>query len=433
MYGWIGFKKPAIVLQDLDLIKDVCVKHFNSFVDRRVILNFEPPFDQTLLSLFGDHWKRVRSAVSPTFSSGRLKKMSRHVERNVRSLQRVLGQKQERNEEIELKDLMSRFTMDTIASTGFGLDIDTLGDPENAFCVHAKKFINPNMIVALVGIFCPPLCRLLAKFGFSFISSKATYFFEKAIDSALEVRRESGDAGKMHDFLDLMIEAEKEQTEGGEERRHMVDSHAGQALVFILAGYDTVSIVLSFTLFLLAKHPQYQKQVQEELDQKLCDLGPDDAVPGYDSVQGLNFLEQCISEAMRMFPPGLFLDRVCTEEINLAGVKIPKGMPVIIPVYAIHMDPELWEQPHEFRPERFEPEAKESRHQFAYMPFGHGPRNCIGMRLGQLELKIALAMMLRRFDVVPCEKTVYPVKLSKMQVMANDGLWVKLERRAVKS
>ncbi|GFO27161.1 cytochrome p450-like protein [Plakobranchus ocellatus] len=437
MYGWIDFRTPVVVLRDLDLIKDVCVKHFSSFADRRIYLNFEPPFDESLLCLLGDHWKRVRSSVSPTFSSGRLKKMSRHVERKVQSLQRVLDQKQERNEEIELRDVMSRFTMDTIASTAFGLDIDTLGDPENAFCVHAKQFINPNMTLVLLGIFCPPLARLLAKYGISFISSKTMKFFENAVDSALQVRKESGDAGKMHDFIDLMINAEKEQKEKGEENKMhgglTRNEILGQALVFILAGYDTVAIVLSFTLFLLAKHPEYQKQVQEELDQKLSDLGPDDVVPTYDSVQGLNFLDQCISEAMRMFPPGLLLDRVCTEEINLAGVKFSKGMPVIIPVYGIHMDPELWEEPQEFRPERFEPEAKESRHQFAYLPFGHGPRNCIGMRLGQLELKIALAMVLRRFDVVPCEKTVYPVKLSKLQVMANDGLWVKLERRAVKS
>ncbi|GFO27120.1 cytochrome p450, partial [Plakobranchus ocellatus] len=145
--------------------------------------------------------------------------MSRHVERNVRSLQRVLDQKSERNEETELREIMGRLTMDTIASTGFGLDIDTLGEPENAFCVQAKKFINPSAAMLLLGIVCPPLGRLLAKFGISLISSEAIRFFEKTVDSALQERRESEEAGKMHDFLDLMIEAEKEEKEKGKESK----------------------------------------------------------------------------------------------------------------------------------------------------------------------------------------------------------------------
>ena len=172
--------------------------------------------------------------------------------------------------------------------------------------------------------------------------------------------------------------------------------------------------------------------LQEELDLKLGDSDQEDTVPDYEGVQNLLYLDQCINETMRLFPPGILLDRVCNEEITLHGVRFPKGMPVILPIYAIHRDPEIWVDPDEFKPERFSPEAKEARHQFSYFPFGQGPRNCIGMRLGQLELKIVLASMLRHFDVVPCQKTVYPIKLSQWQLAAKDGLWVKLESRTRK-
>ena len=158
----------------------------------------------------------------------------------------------------------------------------------------------------------------------------------------------------------------------------------------------------------------------------------DDSVPTYDLVQNLTYLDQCINEAMRLFPPGILLDRVCTEEITIQGIKFPKDMPVIMPIYAIQMDPDIWEEPKEFRPDRFSPENKEGRHQCSFFPFGHGPRNCIGLRLGQLELKVVLATVLRRFDVVSCSKTVFPVKLSSWQLAANDGLWVRLERRSMK-
>ena len=168
---------------------------------------------------------------------------------------------------------------------------------------------------------------------------------------------------------------------------------------------------------------------QEELDQKLTE---EDSVPNYEAVQSLTYLDQCLNETIRLFPPGFLSDRVCTEEITLHGVRFPKDMPVVLPVYAIHMDPDLWDEPKDFKPERFSPEAREARHQCAFFPFGHGPRNCVAMRLAQLELKVILATVLRRFDVLPCQKTVYPIKLSSWQLVANDGLWVRLERRSKK-
>ncbi|RUS75653.1 hypothetical protein EGW08_016579 [Elysia chlorotica] len=435
VYGVYEFKTPMIVVRDLDLIKDVCVKHFNNFVDRRVLLNMEPPFHQTLLAILGDHWKKVRSAVSPTFSSGRLKKMCRHIERNAKSLQLVLDARQESGEEVELKEMMSRLTMDTIAGTGFGLDIDSLREPDNEFHTNAQAFTKPNLAVFIVTLMFPFLGKIMESMGIKFLPQKAADFFEKVLDNALRERRESENAGKMHDFLDLMLNAEEHGKEG-----EACDKHEGvgtltrneilsQALVFLLAGYDTVSSVLSFTMFLLAVHPEHQRLVQEELDKK---LPLDDSIPDYETVQNLPYLDQCISESMRMFPPGLILDRVCNQEITLHGVRFPKGMPVVLPIYAIHMDPDLWENPKDFKPERFSPEAKESQHQYAYFPFGHGPRNCVAMRLAQLELKIIIATVLRRFDLTPCQKTVYPVQLSSWQLAANDGLWVKPERRATK-
>ncbi|KAK3792370.1 hypothetical protein RRG08_045914 [Elysia crispata] len=434
VYGLYEFKTPVIVLRDLDLIKDVCVKHFNNFVDRRVLLNLDPPFHQTLLAIYGDHWKKVRSAVTPTFSSGRLKKMCRHIESNAKRLQRYLDEKQESNQEIELKEIMSRLTMDTIASTGFGLDTDCLNQPDNEFSQNAKAFTNPNVAVLIVTLMFPFLGKMMESVGFKFLPQRAAGFFEKVVDAALQERRESENAGKMHDFLDLMINAE-EDTEG---EASETDKGSGrlsrseilsQALLFLLAGYDTVSSVLSFTLFLLAVHPEHQRLVQEELDQKLTE---GDSVPNYEAVQSLTYLDQCLNETIRLFPPGFLSDRVCTEEITLHGVRFPKDMPVVLPVYAIHMDPDLWDEPKDFKPERFSPEAREARHQCAFFPFGHGPRNCVAMRLAQLELKVILATVLRRFDVLPCQKTVYPIKLSSWQLVANDGLWVRLERRSKK-
>uniref|UniRef100_A0A2C9K183 Cytochrome P450 n=1 Tax=Biomphalaria glabrata TaxID=6526 RepID=A0A2C9K183_BIOGL len=130
----------------LDLVKAVVVGHFNKFVDRSATIEYEPPFRDILLNLKGEHWKRVRAIVSPTFTSGRIKKMAPHVERNVKNLLEYLRQKQETGEEIELKETSGQFALDVIASVAFGLKVDSLQDPKNKFAVEAGKVVKPNLL-----------------------------------------------------------------------------------------------------------------------------------------------------------------------------------------------------------------------------------------------------------------------------------------------
>uniref|UniRef100_A0A0B7AHN9 Cytochrome P450 n=1 Tax=Arion vulgaris TaxID=1028688 RepID=A0A0B7AHN9_9EUPU len=423
VYGVYDTLKPIMIIRDLDIVKDITVKSFNNFVNRRVIVEFDGPFMDNLLTIKDDHWKYVRNIMSPTFSSGRIKRMSQHLERNSQRLVNILRAKQERNENVELKDIISHFTLDVIASTGFGLDINTIENPDNAFATNAKKCVRGSPLVVLLAFTAPWLLKLLGKIGVSMFSKESLLFFTKTIDSAMESRKEEGEAGKVNDFMDLLINAEKES--GQSDRGSLTRSEIhGQVILFILAGYDTVSTVLSFTLFMLANHPECCQMLQKEIDEKLGNESPN-----YDNVQNLTKLDMCISETMRMYPPGFVLDRVCSDDITIQGIHIPKDMVVSFPVYAIHYDPEIWPEPEKFKPERFNIENKASRHPYAYLPFGHGPRNCIGMRLALLELKIALAFVLKSLTPVTCDKTVYPAKLEKFQMKALDGLWVKLNVR----
>jgi cytochrome P450 len=424
VYGVYDTRIPILVVRDLDMIKDITVKSFNNFVNRRSLLEFDGPFKDNLLTIKDDHWKHVRNTVSPTFSSGRIKRMSQHVERNSQRLVEILQAKHENNEDIELKDIVSRFTLDVIASTGFGMEINTMENPENSFAIHAKKCIRGSPLVFILAFLAPWLLKLLIKAGMHIFPKDSLIFFTKATDSAMENRKEEGQAGKVNDFMDLLINAEQDPGQTTDKGSLTRSEIHGQTLLFILAGYDTVATVLSFTLFLLAKNPECCQKVQKEIDEKLHNESPT-----YDNVQGLLYLDMCINESMRMFPPGFILDRVCADDITIQGINIPKNMVVSIPVHAIHHDPEIWPEPEKFQPERFSAENKESRYPYAFLPFGHGPRNCVGMRLALLELKVALAYVLKTLTPVPCGKTVYPVKLGKYQLNAIDGLWVKFEGR----
>ncbi|CAL1529501.1 unnamed protein product [Lymnaea stagnalis] len=423
VYGWYDTRTPILVIKDLDMVKEIMVKSFNHFIDRRVPMEHDLPFRDNLLTLRGSKWKHVRSTVSPTFSSGRIKKMSPHVERNAKKLMKHLQSKQESGEELELKELCGCFTLDVIASIAFGLEINALEDPDNKFSTEAKRITRPNLLLFALILFFPELGNIFSRLGLPIFPKSSMQYMANVIDAAIEERKRDGSEGKFNDFLDLVMSAEKEDGEAIKERLTRSEIHA-QSIIFLFAGLDSVSTVMSFTLFLLAVHPECCKKAQAEVDEK---IGKD--FPNYENVQGLNYLEMCISEAIRMAPPGIFIDRQCVEAIDVQGVHIPKGMVVLIPVYAIHNDPDLWPEPEKFDPERFSSVNKESRHPYAFLPFGHGPRNCIGMRLAMLELKITIAAVLQRFSPISCSKTVFPFQLTKIQARAVDGAWVKIEGR----
>ncbi|KAH9515379.1 hypothetical protein Btru_014305 [Bulinus truncatus] len=424
VYGWFDARRPVIVVKDLDMAKEILVKHFNHFVDHYSFLEFEPRSEITSLSLRGAPLEaRGRTIVSPTFSSGRIKKMSPHIERNAKILVENLQHIQERGEEVELREVCSCFTLDVIASTGFGLEINTLKDPKNKFAIEAKKVMDGNPFVFMFVWFLPEVTRILAKLGLHMLPQKSMDYLAKVVDRVIEERKAEGGGNKVNDFIDLVMNAETEvgQASGKDLTRSEIHS---QAMIFLFAGFDTVATVLSFTLFFLAMNPECLGKVQAEVDEK---CGKD--FPSYDTVQSLTYLDMCISESTRIAPPSIFINRQCVADIEIQGVHFPKGMPLVIPTYAFQTDPELFHEPEKFDPERFSPDNKLSRHPCAHMPFGLGPRNCIGMRLAQVELKMVMAAILQTLTPAPCGKSVYPFRFSKIKALARDGLWVKFHRR----
>ncbi|KAH9515373.1 hypothetical protein Btru_014291 [Bulinus truncatus] len=210
VYGWYDARRPVIVVRDLDIIKDIFVKNFNSFVDRHTLFEFDPPFCDNILSLRGDHWKRVRTIVSPTFSSGRIKRMSPHIERNAKILVENLQLLQERGEEVELRELSTCFTLDVIASTGFGLEINTLKDPTNKFVTEAKRVVNPNPIFFTFILFLPEMAKIFSKLGVPVLPKKSIEYFVQVVDRVMEDRKRDGLSGKGNDFMDLLMNAETE-------------------------------------------------------------------------------------------------------------------------------------------------------------------------------------------------------------------------------
>ncbi|XP_023564452.1 cytochrome P450 3A4-like [Octodon degus] len=184
---------------------------------------------------------------------------------------------------------------------------------------------------------------------------------------------------------------------------------AAQSINFIFAGYESTSSALSFLMYELATHPDVLKNLQQEIDETL----PNKAVPTFDALVQMEYLAMVVNETLRLYPVANRLERVCKNDVQVNRMLIPKGTVVMIPTFALHRDPEYWSEPDEFLPERFSKKNKDLINPYIYMPFGNGPRNCIGMRFALMSMKLAAIRILQNFSLQPCEETQVPMKLSR--------------------
>ena len=177
----------------------------------------------------------------------------------------------------------------------------------------------------------------------------------------------------------------------------------------------------------MATNPDVQDRLIREIDELVESRGDKSL---YDAVQSAGYIDQVISEVLRLSGPAFSLLRECAEETTIKGVRFPKGIDVNIPSYVLHRDPELWENPLEFNPEHFSPEAKEKRNPYSYLPFGIGPRQCMGMRLALLEIKKGLLKIMQRFKFERAPETVATLEHRAVVLMApKDTIYVKIKAR----
>ncbi|XP_010213750.1 PREDICTED: thromboxane-A synthase-like, partial [Tinamus guttatus] len=204
------------------------------------------------------------------------------------------------------------------------------------------------------------------------------------------------------------------------------DEIAGQAFLFLIAGYETTTSTLSFATYLLATNPECQEKVLREVD----DFSAKHIIPDYENVQELPYLDMVVAETLRMYPPAFRFTREAAKDCVVLGQRIPARAVIEVAVGHLHYNPDFWPEPEKFIPERFTEEAKKERHPFAYLPFGAGPRGCIGMRMGLLETKMTLLRILQKFRFKTCPDTEIPLQLkSKATLGPKNGVYIQLEPR----
>ncbi|CAH2049424.1 unnamed protein product, partial [Iphiclides podalirius] len=240
------------------------------------------------------------------------------------------------------------------------------------------------------------------------------------------------------DFMDLILELrQKGNIEGknfGDDKLNSVELTesviAAQSFVFYVGGYGTSATTITYMLYELAKNPHIQDRVVAEIDEVLARYNGEIS---YEALSELTYMDQTFSETLRKYPIIDPLQRNAQSDLKLPGtnVTIRKGQTVLVPLWAIHRDPKYYPNPEKFDPERFLPENEQNRHPCAYMPFGTGPRKCIGTRFAKVQSKVCITKLLSKFRVEPSKNTLIKMNYDPMRLIISPagGIPLNIVRR----
>ncbi|XP_060539988.1 cytochrome P450 3A24-like isoform X1 [Pantherophis guttatus] len=409
IWGIFDGRQPVMAILDPALIKTILVKEFYTYFTNRRDLGLNGNLDTIIAVVLDEQWKRIRGALSPTFTSGRLKEMMPIINHYNEILEKNIQKKVEKGETIDMKLFFSAYSLDVVTSTSFSVNIDSLNHPDDPVVVHMKKFLSfsrLNPLLILVVLF-PFLIPVLKKFKLAIFPKSSIDFFLEILKKMKEDRQKKDHTNRV-DFLQLMMDVQAAAIASGDSEKALTDNEIlAQSFFFIFGGYETTGTSLSFMSYCLATHPD----VQEKLYQEINDTFPNLTPPTYDAIHQMEYLDMVVNEAFRLYPPGTRLERICKKTVEIHGMTIPQGTVVMIPAFVLHRIPEYWPEPEEYRPERFSKENKESLDPYVFLPFGAGPRNCVAMRFALLVLKMGLVVSLQRFRFQTCKETPIPLEL----------------------
>jgi cytochrome P450 len=275
---------------------------------------------------------------------------------------------------VEMRKISLLILMETLFNVDYTLEVQRLWDS----VIRLMKYISPGLWL---------IWRDAPRPGYAHARAEMdAYWFD-----LIHKRRQAGATG--NDMLSLLIA-------GGMSDELIRD----QLMTMLTAGHDTSTAMLSWAMVLLGNHPEIQAKAREEIRSVLGDTPPVS-----ENIMHLPYLEQIINETLRLYPPAHLGSRIATSDLEFKGYHIPAGTRVLYSIYLTHRHPAFWDRPDDFIPERFAPENKgeHPRPHYAYVPFGGGPRICIGMAFAQVEMRVVLARILQRFTLGKPAGSIY--------------------------
>ncbi|KAL4096794.1 hypothetical protein QTP88_021678 [Uroleucon formosanum] len=430
--GLFQMRTPYLMVRDPEIINDVLIKNFSSFPDRGIYSDFKVnPLSNNLFFMENPQWKTIRTKLTPAFTSGKLKVMYDQIKKCGEELMKNIDKNLNKNDnEIEVRNIVGKYSTDVIGTCAFGLKLNTTSDDESPFHKYGKSVFTPSLRALfreLCLLITPAILKVVRVKDFP---TAATDFFHAAFKETITYRLENKIV--RNDFVNCLMQARNDlvlNTDLPKHEKFTETQIVANAFVMFTAGFETVSSAVSYCLYELALNKSIQDRVREEIQLK---ISKNDGQIDHTFLMDLNYLDMVIAETLRKYPPLVILFRKASQTYRVPNdsLIIEKGQKIIIPVYALHYDSKYYTDPEKFIPERFSVEEKAKRPSGIYLPFGDGPRICIGKRFAEIEMKLAFVEILTKFEVFPCEKTEIPLKYANnvITLMPKHGIWLRFNR-----
>lgn len=396
--GFYLLSKPQLMITDPEHIKHVLATDFSHFRDRGIWCNEHiDPLSLSLLSLPGERWKKIRSKLSPFFTPNKMKMIFPMVEACGPSLIEVIQESTDRNEPCNMRDLIWRFASTLLGTCVFGYECNTMKNPNDQVKLVGQDIFEPVSWEAMKRPLFFLMPDVLKFFRVSSNSKFVTDFFMDLVKTSMEYRDKNNI--NRNDLMQILLDARAKDENG----KGIVDGLtfneiAAQCWVFFAGGFDTAATLITLCIFELSQNIEIQNKVRQEVREV---LKAHDGKFTYDSLNDMKYTEMVIKglfcetfetcsvdvtyclylilETLRKWPPLSFLNRECTKAYKFpnSDVSVREGDAIVISLYGLQRDPEHYPNPDKFDPNRFSDEG--SVNPYTYLPFGEGPRNCIGM------------------------------------------------------
>lgn len=401
-------RTPSYVVRDPAIIKQILVKDFEYFQDHKGFTddNVDRLWGNALFFLKGEKWRQMRATLSPAFTGSKMRQMFELVDECTDGVVKHYLNCAKNGEtiNIEMKNFFARYATDVIASCAFGLKVNSFVEPDNEFYNNGKNlmdFTAFNTFLKMVIVSTMPTIAKL--FNITITKNRVARYFHNTIMDTIKYREEKNIFRP--DMINIMMQvrdgtlkhqadekknehegfATVEESDVGKvvvNRTWNDDEIVAQCFLFFVAGFESISTLLTFASYELAINPDVQQKLYEEIVN--MDKQLDGKRISYDSLQKMKYLDQVICESLRKWPPGIQTDRICVKNYRMRingyqEIEIEKGHSLTIPTFAIHHNPKYFREPERFDPERFNDENKgKILAESYYAPFGSGPRSCIG-------------------------------------------------------
>ncbi|KAJ3655743.1 hypothetical protein Zmor_014858 [Zophobas morio] len=390
-----------------------------------------------LLTSDGPKWKKRRRVLTPAFHFQILEQFIDVFESNgnklIKKLRKKIGERG-----VDIYPFVTLCTLDIICESAMGTSINAQFD-DNSEYVRSVKAMCKIIIERLFNILqltdiTFPLTQnyYIQKKSLNILHTHTNNVITRRREELLNKKKTSAPVNEhvvngvgdyeistyknKKAFLDLLLEATVDgRPLTQEEIREEVDT-------FMFEGHDTTASAISFALYCLANNADAQKKAYEE---QLTLFGENKSPHmSYAALQSMKYLEMVIKETLRLYPSVPFYSRETDEEVEINGISIPKGVPIIIFAYGIHRDPTHFKDPEKFNPSRFE--EIDGKHPYSYIPFSAGPRNCIGQKFAMLEMKSTISKILRHFELQPASPECRPQLAAEAVLKSTNGIKISL-------